>query len=75
MCNELNKLCLGSRHLDEHTHMPRLEPVTIAVRFDIFNSISVSRVLVGTERYSLRAYEGVRLPLFGPTEGHDEAPT
>jgi hypothetical protein len=74
MCNELNKPGLGSRHLDEHTHMPRLEPVTIAVRFDILNSMSVSPVLVGTERHSLRAYEA-RLPLFGPTDGHDKART
>jgi hypothetical protein len=44
--------------------MPRLEPVTIAVRFGILGTILVESSM-GSE--SLIAYEGVRLPLFGPT--------
>ena len=52
--------------------MPRLEPVTIAVRFVILGTILVSVVESSMGCESLIAYEGVRLPLFGPTESHTE---
>jgi len=55
--------------------MPRLEPVTIAVRFGIWGTASgvICESLTGCE--SLIAYEGVRLPLFSPTESHAEEET
>jgi hypothetical protein len=54
--------------------MPRLEPVTIAVRFGILGMILGLLVeSMGCE--SLIAYEGFRLPLFDPTESHTEQET
>ena len=51
--------------------MPRLEPVTIAVRFGIL--VTAFKSLTGCE--SLIAYEWVRLPLFSPMESHTEQET
>lgn len=56
--------------------MPRLEPVTIAVRFDILSFLYlVSLVQTWTQSHSLVAYQEVRLPLLGHTEGHGEQET
>jgi hypothetical protein len=55
--------------------MPRLEPVTIAVRFDILGTIFGVTCESLTGCGSLIVYEGVRLPLFGPTESHAEQET
>jgi hypothetical protein len=56
--------------------MPRLEPVTIAVRFDMLSLLYlVSLVQAWTQSHSLVAYQEVRLPLLGYTEGHREQET
>ena len=55
--------------------MPRLEPVTIAVRFGILGTILGLLVESSMGCESLIAYEGVRLPLFDPTESHTEQET
>jgi hypothetical protein len=55
--------------------MPRLEPVTMAVRFGILSTILVSTCESLTGCESLIAYEWVQLPLFGPTESHTEEET
>lgn len=56
--------------------MPRLEPVTIAVRFDILSFLYlVSLVQAWTQSHSLVACQEVGLPLLGYTGGHREQET
>jgi hypothetical protein len=55
--------------------MPRLEPVTIAVRFDILSTIWVLRLRAWMGSSSLIASEEVQLPLFGRAEGHTQHET